>query len=158
MNLIVTFIILSLINVVASTIRTLVLHNGNKYLASLISGLYFAFYIFIIIYTVAEFPMWQKCVITFICNVVGVFVVKLIEEKMQKDRLWQIDFTINSNKHNLFEITTKLDEINIPWQYYELGKHTKITCYASTGKESKFIKELIHAYEGKYFITEGVDF
>ena len=79
-----TFIILSIINVVFSTIRSIVTINGSKLSASLLSGAYFAFYNIMMIYTVADFPMWQKCLITFICNVVGVWLVKWGEEKSQK--------------------------------------------------------------------------
>src|SRR5574344_1890194 len=91
----IVFVGLSIVNVVFSTIRSIVTINGNKIVASLISGGYFAFYNIMMIYTVADFPMWQKCVITFVCNVFGVAIVKLIEAKMQKDKLWKVEATIN---------------------------------------------------------------
>ena len=65
MKFLITFIILSIVNVIFSTIRSIVTINGSKIMASLISGGYFAFYNIMMIYTVADFPMWQKCVITF---------------------------------------------------------------------------------------------
>ena len=93
-NFLITFVVLSIINVVFSTVRTIVTINGGKLSASLLSGGYFAFYNIMMIYTVADFPMWQKCLITFICNVIGVFVVKWGEEKARKDKLWKIEATV----------------------------------------------------------------
>ena len=55
---------LSIVNVVFATIKTLLTINGGKFTASLISGGYFAFYNIMMVYTVADFPMWQKCAIT----------------------------------------------------------------------------------------------
>ena len=89
------FVGLSIVNVVFSTIRSIVTISRSKAVASLISGGYFAFYNIMMIYTVADFPMWQKCVITFVCNVVGVFLVKWGEEKSRKDKLWKVEATID---------------------------------------------------------------
>ena len=88
------FVGLSIVNVVFSTIRSIVTINGGKFVASLISGGYFAFYNIMMVYTVADFPMWQKCIITFVCNVVGVYLVKWGEEKARKDKLWKIEATV----------------------------------------------------------------
>ena len=75
---------LSMVNVVFATIKSLVTINGSPAVASLVSGGYFAFYNIVMQYTVADFPMWQKCLITFVCNVVGVYCVKYGEKKSRK--------------------------------------------------------------------------
>jgi uncharacterized protein YebE (UPF0316 family) len=87
MKFLIIFIALSIVNVIFSTIRSITTIKSGKTIASIISGGYFAFYNIMLIYTVADFPMWQKCLITFACNVIGVWVVKLVEEKMRKDKL-----------------------------------------------------------------------
>lgn len=58
MNFLITFIVLSIINVIFSTIRSITTIKSGKTLASLISGGYFAFYNVMLIYTVADLPMW----------------------------------------------------------------------------------------------------
>ena len=60
MKLLITFIVLSIINVVFSTIRSITTIKSGKTVASFISGGYFAFYNVMLIYTVADFPMWEK--------------------------------------------------------------------------------------------------
>ena len=57
MTFLITFIILSIINVVFSTVRSITTIKSGKTVASLISGGYFAFYNIMLIYTVADLPM-----------------------------------------------------------------------------------------------------
>lgn len=152
-ELLIIFIALSIINVVFSTVRSIVTVKGNKYVASLLSGGYFAFYNIMLIYTVMEFPMWQKCVITFGCNVIGVYIVKLIEEKMRKDRLWKIEATFNNNF--CAEIDKAFSEKDIPHSYIpKVGKHCIFNLYCETQKESAIVKEIINEWNGKYFASE----
>lgn len=156
MKLLITFIALSIINVIFSTIRSITTIKSGKTVASIISGGYFAFYNIMLIYTVADFPMWQKCVITFACNVVGVWIVKLVEEKMRKDKLWKIEVTVKQrDKVKLVEELVKKD---IPFSMIRTvnAEYTKIEAYAATQKESREIKEIIEQLEtAKYFVTES---
>lgn len=155
MKILIIFFGLSLANVIFSTIRSLTTINGGKVVASLVSGAYFAFYNIVLVWSVADFPMWQKCIITFVCNVVGVYLVKWLEQKMRKDRLWQIDFTINNIREDANEVKDRLEIACIPFQYFDLGKHTKFTCYAETCADSDKVAEIIKQYHGKYFVTES---
>lgn len=154
MKFLITFIILSIINVVFSTIRSITTIKSGKTVASLISGGYFAFYNVMLIWTVAEFPMWQKCVITFVCNVVGVWVVKFAEEKMRKDKLWKVETTINNNVVN--DVVALLDKTKIPYNYFEtVGKYHIFNIFCSTQEQSLAIKEILKTYKAKYFVTES---
>ena len=145
---------LSIVNVVFATIKSLVTINGGKMTASLISGGYFAFYKIMMIYTVADFPMWQKCVITFVCNVVGVWLVKWGEEKARKDKLWKVEATIyEPYKESLINDLKKAD---LPFNYIEgVGKYTLFNIYCETQKDSKAVKGLLDFHKAKYFVTES---
>lgn len=152
MNIIAIFIILSIINVVFSTVRSITTIKSGKVVASLISGGYFAFYNIMLIYTVMDFPMWEKCVITFGCNVVGVFVVKLIEEKMRKEKLWKIEVTIPTR----YAHAVDFDLVNIPHSYITISeKHTLFNFYCATQKETKTVTDICNQYEAKYFASES---
>lgn len=153
-NFLAVFIALSIINVIFSTIRTIMTVNGTKLSASLLSGGYFAFYNVMMIYTVADFPMWQKCVITFVCNVIGVFVVKWCEEKARKDKLWKVEATVL--RGHTEELHLLLDRVSIPHNYLEnVGKYTLFNIYCETQKESALAKELLDKYSAKYFVSES---
>ena len=146
------FIGLSLFNVIFSTVRSLLTINGGKTTASLVSGAYYAFYNVMLIYTVADFPMWQKCVITFVCNVIGVFVVKWVEEKSRKDKLWKVEATIP----NEYKVAVNLDLADIPHSYIEgIGKYTIFNFYCATQAESAKVRDIINQYNAKYFVSES---
>ena len=153
-NFLLVFIGLSIVNVVFSTIRSIVTISGGKAVASLLSGGYFAFYNIMMIYTVADFPMWQKCVITFVCNVVGVWIVKWGEEKARKDKLWKVEATIyEPYKESLIDALNKAD---LPFNYIEgVGKYVLFNIYCPTQKESKAVKGLLDFHKAKYFVTES---
>lgn len=152
MNFLVMFVILSIVNVIFSTVRSIVTIKGGKLAASLISGGYFAFYNVMLIFTVADFPLWQKCVITFACNVVGVWVVKLAEEKMRKDRVWKVEMTIRSNKGKMLHDI--LNEREISHNYVIAGKWWVFNCYADTQQETAAILESAKKLGAKTFATE----
>lgn len=150
MKLIIIFIVLSIINVIFSTIRSIVTIKGGKATASLISGGYFAFYNIMLLYTVADFPMWQKCVITFVCNVIGVWLVKFFEEKARKDKLWKIEATFNIE--DLEEID---NSTGISHSYIKVGHHVIFNFYAENQRQSAIVKDIIKKYNGKYFVSES---
>ena len=147
------FVGLSIVNVVFSTIRSIVTINGNKIVASLISGGYFAFYNIMMIYTVADFPMWQKCVITFVCNVVGVFLVKWGEEKARKDKLWKVEATVKPTE--VEAIKRFCESFNLPFSYIDIDKYVMFNFYCATQKESALIKDVLNNHKAKYFVSES---
>lgn len=154
MNFLVTFIILSIINVVFSTIRSITTIKSGKTIASLISGGYFAFYNIMLIYTVANFPMWEKCLITFCCNVAGVWIVKFFEDKMRKDKLWKIELTTKTK--NADAISKVLKNLDISFNCYgtENGKDTVFNIFCIDKKQSSAIKDLCTQFKVKYFVSE----
>ena len=154
MVFLITFIALSIINVVFSTIRSIATIKGGKTVASLLSGGYFAFYNIMLIYTVADFPMWQKCLITFVCNVAGVWVVKFFEERMGKEKLWKVETSIlHKDVENVCEL---LNKTQISYNYIEgVGKYTIFNVFCSTQEQSTAVKEILKAYKAKYFVSES---
>lgn len=153
MTFLLTFIVLSIINVVFSTIRSITTIKSGKTIASIISGGYFAFYNIMLIYTVADFPLWEKCVITFICNVIGVWVVKMVEERMRKDKLWKIEFTIKPMYKE--QLSMALDALGIPYNYIDIKKYCVFNIYSSTQKQSEMIKHMAYDFRAKYFVSES---
>lgn len=154
MNFLLVFFVLSIVNVVFSTIRSIVTIHGGKWTASLLSGAYFAFYNVMMLYTVADFPMWQKCIITFVCNVAGVYLVKWGEEKARKDKLWKIEACVSENLTNTFN--RMLTKENIPHNYITgIGSKTIFNIYCSTQEQSAVVKKILTNMNAKYFVSES---
>lgn len=152
MNLLFIFIGLSIINVVFSTIKSIATIKSSPLVASLISAIYYGYYNVVLIYTVSDFPLWQKVLITALCNFVGVFIVKWIEAKRRKDRLWEVRATIPA------EYTDTLHEAlsMIPHNYItNIGKYTIFNIYCATQKESSAVKATLDLYHAKYFVSES---
>ena len=147
------FIGLSIVNVVFSTIRSIVTINGSKTIASLISGGYFAFYNIMVIYPVADFPMWQKCLITFVCNVIGVWLVKWGEEKARKDKLWKVEATIPVEVAE--KVKHDLRANCLPHNYIDIEKYYLFNVYCENQEQSKVAKVVLDYYNAKYFVSES---
>lgn len=147
---IIIFSLLSLVNVVFATFKSLVTIKGGKWAAALANAGYFAFYNIMLVFTVADFPMWVKCIITFGSNLIGVLLVKFIEEKSAKEKLWKFEATFA--KKDIESINHLLNEI--PHNYIEVGKWVIFNIYCATCEQSELVTEICKLYHGKYFVTE----
>ncbi len=154
MKLLITFVILSILNVVFSTVKSLITVKGSPVCASLVSALYYSYYNVVLIYTVADFPLWQKVIVTFACNLIGVYLVKWAEVKTRKDRLWEIRGTIKDDVDAAMCIEM-LTTSDIPFNYIDVTKYVIFNCYSATQEDSLKIKDIFERCNAKYFATEG---
>ena len=153
MNTILLFALCTAVNVILSTIKSILTVNGGKVSASLINAITYGFYSYVIVLTSADgMPIWLKMAITAVCNFVGVYFVKWIEEKARKDKLWKIELTVPTKYTN----TIDFDLHDVPHSYIELSdKHTLFNFYCATQKESAKVKAIANQYEAKYFVAES---
>lgn len=154
MKLLITFAILSILNVVFSTIKSLITVKGSPMCASLVSAIYYGYYNIVLVYTVSDFPLWQKVIVTFTCNLIGVYLVKWAEAKTRKDRLWEIRGTIKSVT-NAIKCMDLLNQADIPFNYIDVTKYVIFNCYSATQEDSSKIKTIFEQCNAKYFATEG---
>lgn len=153
MNILILFSLLTVVNVIFSTIKSIVTIKSGKTVASLISAGYYGYYNVVLIYTVADFPLWQKVVVTFLANLVGVWLVKWGEEKAKKDKLWKVEATINK-ADDWERLIGELKDCGVPCNYIDIDKYILINCYCATQKQSTAVKELLNCYDVKYFVSE----
>ena len=154
-QLLTLFIVLSILNVILNTIKSIVTVKGSPLVASLVNGLTFFVYTYVIIFTNCELNMHLKAIITAVVNIIGVYVVKLIEEKARKDKLWKIEMTIPTQYLEAVDFDLK----DIPHNYIKLSdKHTLFNFYCATQKETIKVKEIVNQYGAKYFISETKNF
>lgn len=153
MNTILLFALCTAVNVILSTIKSILTVKGGKLSASFINALTYGFYSYVIVLTSADgMPIWLKMAITAVCNFVGVYLVKLIEEKARKDRLWKVELTVPTKYTN----TIDFDLHDVPHSYIKLSdKHTLFNFYCATQKESAKVKAIANQYEAKYFVAES---
>ena len=85
---IIIFVACTLLNVVLATIKSVMTIKGSKASAAVWNALSFGLYAYIVILTAnAPITTFWKVFITASCNLVGVYGVKLVEERMRKDKM-----------------------------------------------------------------------
>ena len=119
MQLLTIFIVLSILNVILNTIKSIVTVNGGKIAAALINAITFFVYTYVIIYTNCDLNMHLKAGITALINFVGVYIVKLVEEKSRKDKLWKIEATLKKCA-NWEAVPKGLEEEGISCNYIDI--------------------------------------
>lgn len=152
-ELLLLFILLNVVNVILQTAKSIATVKCGKVVASLVNAVAYGLYTVVIVYTNCDLPLWEKCLVVALANLVGVFVVKYFEEKLTKDKLWKVDFTILKDNFKIVEDTLK--ELGIPYYYNEYGKHTMFSTFCQTQDDTEKVANLVKIYKGKYFISEN---
>lgn len=152
LKLLVVFTVLSVVNVLVQTLKSLATIKCGKWVASASNALAYFIYTFVLVYTMADLPLLLKATITAIANLIGVYLAKTIEEKLRKDKVWKIDLTIRKQFDTLLQ--KDLENADIPFQYQTLGKHTAYVIYAETQSQTAIVKSLAKTYNGKTFASE----
>ena len=152
-KLLIIFIILNITNVIIQTIKSLVTVKCGKTAAALINAAAYGLYTVVVIYTVCELPLYLKALIVAICNLIGVYVVKLIEERARRDKLWKVEATIP------VEIAEKvkhdLRANGLPHNYIDIEKYYLFNVYCENQEQSKVAKVILDYYNAKYFVSEN---
>ena len=153
-NLLLVFIFANIVNVIIQTIKSLCTIKCGKGMSALVNALAYGFYTWVVVLMVAELPLLQKCLIVGLCNLVGVYIVKWLEEMARKDKLWEIRLTVRNEQ--TASLHSDLSRFNIPHNYIEnVGKWTIFNCYCATQKESSIVKKFIDKLDAKYFVAES---
>lgn len=153
-NLFWIFVVLNVVNVVIQTIKSIATIKCGKVPAAVINAVAYGLYTIVVVYTVCELPLWLKATVVAVANLVGVYVVKVLEEKARKDKLWKVEATVLRGYTE--ELHSLLDKVSIPHNYLEnVGKYTLFNIYCETQKESALAKELLNKFNAKYFVSES---
>ncbi len=153
------FTILTIINVVIQTAKCIVTIRCGKFVSALTNAIAYGLYTFVIVYTVSDINIWVKAGITAFANLIGVYVVKLIEEKMKKDKIWEIRVTVRPPVYA--KLSEALTNNSIPYSALKTAdeSHYIVNIYCSTQAESDCVKGILSMYPtAKYFISETKSF
>ena len=150
--MLVSFIFFFILNVIIQTAKSIVTIKCNKWVAAVVNAVAYGLYTYIVVLTASDIDLWFKIIVVALANLVGVFIVKWVEEKKRKEMLWKVEFTIK--REFLENVKTLLTFAKVPFSYIEIGKNTIINAYCATSKESESVKEIIKKYNAKYFVSE----
>ena len=152
-NLLILFIVMTIINVVIQTIKSIATIKCGKLTAAIINAVAYGLYTYIIVLTNCELPMMWKCLIVAGANFIGVYAVKWFEEKARKDKLWKVEATVPLQYSKYLEIT--LENYGIAFNYVPIGKYNIFNIYCPTQEESLKVRKAMENKNIKYFVSES---
>lgn len=153
MKMLIIFALATLLNVVLATIKSVMTIKGTKISAAVWNALSFGLYSYIVILTAtADLTTLEKVVVTVVCNLIGVYGVKWVEEKMRKDRMWKLEMTVLSTEADAMH--RALEDANIPNHYVSAGRHAAFSCYCATKADTDAALTIGEKFNAKTFATE----
>ena len=158
MEMLIIFIVLTILNVVIQTIKSIATIKCGKWVAALVNAVAYGLYTYVIFFTSSEgLDLHAKAVITAIANLVGVYVVKFFEEKARKDKLWKVEATIHNQgiDPHYDDCLVALRHAGVPHNYIDANKYLIINAYCATQAESRVVKAILDQYDAKYFVSES---
>ena len=149
-KVVIVFCICSLVNVILSTLKTLIMVNAGRNSSIAINAICYGFYT-LVVKQLGAVDYVTAVVVTILANVVGVWISYKIMDLFKKDKLWRITVALKDTKA-LNECKANLEKYNIGFTPIE--KTNSIDIYSYNQKESAIIKNILGNYDYKYFIQE----
>lgn len=146
------FFICSLINVMLSTLKTILTVKASKGVATIINAITYGFYA-IVVKQLASLDLITTVTVTIVTNIIGVYVSMWLLEKIKKDCLWKISVTTKDNT-----LVEKLEKFSISYVMnpvqYKKQTYYNIDVFSENQKDSSIIENILKEYKVKYNITE----
>ena len=152
-TMLIIFVILTILNVIIQTVKSIATIKCGKTAAALVNALAYGLYTYIIVLTNCDLPLLTKCLIVASANFVGVWVVKFFEEKARKDKLWKVEATVTADQAE--KVKWQFENRNIPYNYIDIGKYVIFNAYCQYQFESAKVREILNEYNAKYFVSES---
>lgn len=154
MTTLIIFTICSLVNVMLNTVKTIVMYKKNVLSSAFINAVTYGFYTVIVVLMAGEMPLVWKILLTALTNFVGVALSMMVMNKLEKDKLWKVEATVIYKCKD--DVCEMLNKARVPYNYIEgVGRYTLFNIFCSTQKQSSAVKEILKAYEAKYFVSES---
>ena len=151
MKFLLFFIVLNVVNVILQTVKSIATVKCKPLSASVVNAVAYGLYTVVVVYTTTDaLDLFGKVIVTALTNLIGVYVVKKIEEKNRKDKLWKVEATFD--REYLDDIKSK---VGLPYNYIEIGDKVIVNFYCDNHYQSIVAKDIVTKYHGKYFVSES---
>ena len=152
MAAIIIFTVCSLVNVILSTMKTILTVRSTKIVASVINAVTYGFYA-IVVKQLASLDLTVTVIVTIATNLIGVYLSMWLMDKMKKDCLWKISITTKDKS-----IVKKIENFDIEYTLspiqYKKETYYSIEIFSKNQKDSSIIKNILNEYKVKYNVTE----
>ena len=153
---IIIFFIITLVNVVLSTVKSILTVKASREVAALINAVTYGFYA-VVVKQMATVDTSTVVIATVLCNLIGVYFSMWLLEKFKKDVLWKI--TVIPKIGTADTLKTRLVENGLGFNLYPIntkyGSQTGFDIFSATQEESRMIKSILQEVGMiKYHILE----
>lgn len=149
-KMVIIFVVCSLVNVILSTLKTLIMVNAGRGSAIIINAVCYGFYT-LVVKQLSSVDYATAVIVTILANIVGVWISYKIMDLFKKDRLWRITVTLK-NKKEFEKCIAQLEKYNVGFTPIE--KTNSVDIYSYDQEESSIVKTILENYNHKYFIQE----
>lgn len=149
-KIITIFFVCSLINVILSTLKTLIMVHAGRNAAIIINAITYSFYT-LVVKQLASVDYATAVIVTLLTNTIGVYLSYAIMAKFTKAKLWRITATLKTAKEKE-NCIAQLKKYNIG--FTDVADSNAVDIYSYTQEESSIIKNILGNYKYKYFIQE----
>ena len=154
MNSILLFTIATIVNVTLSTIRSLCTIKGGKWLSAISNAVCYGFYPLIVMLTAkGTVDIIINMIITAIANFICVWLIKYVEEKARKDKLWLVKITVP--QENALKAKFWLKNWQLSYSYVDITKYVVFDVYCDTQEDTELATKICKECNGKMFATEN---
>lgn len=156
-KLLIVFIVLNIFNVIIQTIKSIATVKCDKVVAAIVNAIAYGLYTVVTVFMLCDLPLAWKAFIVAMCNLVGVYAVKAMEEKARKDKLWKVEATVSAQYTE--RLHNELSAVKLSHNYIDkIGKYVIFNVYCETQADSIEAKKLLDYYHAKYFVSESKTF
>lgn len=153
---IVIFFIITLINVVLSTVKSILTVKSSRGVATVINAIAYGFYA-MVVKQMATVSTEIVIIATVLCNLVGVYFSMWLLDKFKKDVLWKI--TVVPQMEFIQVIKKELQSAEIGYNEYSLntkyGNQSALDIFSESQEDSKIVKDILNKNgKMKYHIME----
>ena len=149
---IIIFTVCSLVNVILSTMKTILTVRSTKIVASIVNAVTYGFYA-IVVKQLASLDLTVTVIVTIATNLIGVYLSMWLMDKMKKDCLWKISVTTRDKN-----LAKKIENFDIEYTMspiqYKNETYYSIEIFSKNQKDSTIMKNILNEYKVKYNVTE----
>lgn len=153
---IVIFFVITLINVILSTVKSIMTVKSSRGVATIVNAIAYGFYA-MVVKQMATVSTEVVIIATVGCNLIGVYFSLWLLDKFKKDVLWKISVVpVLDDSETL---SRKLVENGLGFNEYQIdtkyGEKTSFDIFSENQKESKKVKEILEEVGNvKYHVSE----
>ena len=154
MNFLMLFIILNVANVIIQTIKSIATIKCGKTVASIVNAVAYGLYTYVVVFmNCDDLSLFARAVIVAVANLVGVWVVKYVEEKKAKDKLWKVELAVPCDKLDIAD--RLIQDSKIPYNAMFVGDWVMFNAYCETKADTHKMSEVAKMVGGKISAYES---